>query len=115
MKLNSFFSAAALFSALFILIMPSCAVNRVVYSENIEIDNLFARVILLESREMYELIVSMQEPGHAIRERVFLVNWIPDLLEVDDYNSDSRQDILIVSTNDEPHYFYSTELGFVDN
>ncbi|MCK5115211.1 MAG: hypothetical protein KAR44_01340 [Candidatus Aegiribacteria sp.] len=115
MKSNSNSGIAALLSLLIILIPASCAVNRVIYTENVEIHGLLIRVVLLESREMNELIISMQEPGHAIKERVFFVNWIPDFLEIDDYNSDSRMDIKIISTNAEVHYFYSTELGLIAN
>ncbi len=115
MKYNSLFTIAAVLLLLTMLNLTSCAVNRVIYTENVEKHGLLVRVVLLESREMHELVISMQEPGHAIKERVFLVNWIPSYLEIDDYNADSRLDIKIVSTNDEVHYFYSTELGFIDN
>lgn len=114
LRINYIFSIAALFMLLILLIPASCAVSRVIYNENVEIHGILVRVVLLESREMHELVISMQEPGHAIKERVFLVNWIPGYLEIDDYNADSRLDIKIVSTNDEVHYFYSTELGFID-
>ena len=92
----------------------SCAVDRVRYSEEIEIEGILARIIMLDSRDLSELVISMQKPGHRIRERVFLVNWEPDSVEIDDYNDDSMLDILVISTNNEPHYFYSTEQSFVD-
>ena len=115
MNFNSIFITAAVVSLLILPILPSCAVNRVIYTENVDIHGLLIRVVLLESRDMNELVISMQEPGHAIKERVFLVNWIPQFLEIDDLNADSRLDIKIISTNDEPHYFYSTELGLIAN
>lgn len=114
MNTNPIFTIASVLSLLILMIPASCAVNRVIYTENVEIHGLLVRVVLLESREMNELVISMQEPGHAIKERVFLVNWIPSYLEIDDYNADSRLDIKIISTSDEVHYFYSTELGFID-
>ena len=114
MKFNSLFCTAAVTSLLILLIFTSCAVNRIIYTENVEIHGLLIRVVLLESRDMNELVISMQEPGHAIKERVFFVNWIPSFLEIDDFNDDSRLDIKIVSTTDEVHYFYSTELGFLN-
>ncbi len=113
MKSNSIFRITPVISLLILLILTSCAVNRVIYNENVEIHGLLIRVVLLESPQMHELVISMQEPGHSIRERVFFVNWIPHLLEIDDYNGDSRLDIKIISTNDEIHYFYSTELGLI--
>ena len=115
MHTNSLSTIAAILSLLILLIPASCAVSRVMYTENVEIYGLLIRVVLLESREMYELVISMQEPGHAIKERVFLVNWIPSYLEIDDYNADSRLDIKIISTSDEVHYFFSTELGLIAN
>ncbi len=115
MKFSTLFSTPALLTLLTLLTLNSCAVNRVIYTENVEIHGLLIRVVLLESHEMNELVISMQEPGHSIKERVFFVNWIPDFLEIDDYNADSRLDIKIVSTNDEVHYFYSTELGLIAN
>ena len=115
MKSNTLFSIIALLILLTFVIPASCALNRVIYSENVEIHGLLIRVVLLESRELNELVISMQEPGHLIKERVFFVNWIPYFLEIDDYNADSRLDIKIISTNDEIHYFYSTELGLVGN
>ncbi|NOQ23135.1 MAG: hypothetical protein GQ565_10880 [Candidatus Aegiribacteria sp.] len=114
MKFNFLFSIAVILSLLAQQLVMSCAVNRVIYNEKMEMDGVLVRVVLLESREMHELVISMQEPGHFVKERVFLVNWIPHLVEVDDYNGDSRLDIKILSTGDEAHYFYSTELGFVD-
>ncbi len=115
MIFSTLFRTAALLTLLTLLTLNSCAVNRVIYTENVEIHGLLIRVVLLESREMNELVISMQEPGHSIKERVFFVNWIPDFLEIDDYNADSRLDIKIISTNDEVHYFYTTELGFIAN
>jgi len=114
MKSSILSGIAAVLSLLTFLTLPSCAVNRVIYKENMEIDGILIRVIVLDSRELNELVISMQEPGHAIRERVFLINWMPDTVESDDYNSDSMMDIKIVSIDDVTHYFYSTELGFVD-
>jgi hypothetical protein len=113
MRLNYLFIITAAVSMLILPILSSCAVNRVIYTENVEIHGLLIRVVLLESRELNELVISMQEQGHSIKERVFYVNWIPDSLEIDDYNEDSMLDIKIVSTNDEVHYFYSTALGII--
>ncbi len=114
MKYNSLFRIVAVLSLLALQSLASCAVNRVIYNEQMEIDGVLIRVVVLDSREMKELVISMQEPGHPIRERVFLINWMPDLLEIDDFNGDSRLDLKIISTGDEVHYFYSTERGIVD-
>ena len=115
MRFNFLFIIAASILILTMPILTSCAVNRVIYTENVEVHGLLIRVVLLESRELNELVISMQEPGHSIKERVFFVNWIPNFLEIDDYNADSMLDIKIVSTNDEVHYFYSTALGLIAN
>lgn len=92
----------------------SCAVTRVIYNEQTEMEGLLAKVVVLESSDLMEMVITMQESGGPIRERVFLVNWMPDHYEIDDFNGDSRPDFRIFSTNDEPHYFYSTAQGFVD-
>ncbi len=99
---------------LFLQLSSSCAVNRVRYSEDIETDGILTRIVLLDAREMNELVITMQNPGHRIKERVFLINWMPDHVEIDDYNGDSRLDVKITSASGETHYFFSTELGFVD-
>ena len=99
---------------LLLQVFSSCAVNRVVYNEMTEIDGVLVKIVVLNSSDMKELVISMQEPGHPIRERVFLINWMPVQFEVDDYNSDSMLDIMILSTIDEPHYFYSTEQAFIN-
>ncbi len=114
LKLNSLFSIAAVLSLLTLQSLASCALNRVIYNKQMEIDGILIRVVLLDSRELNELVISMQEPGLPIKERVFLINWIPYLVEIGDYNGDSMLDLEIVSTSDEVHYFYSTELGIVD-
>jgi len=114
MNSSNFFRITGVLALLMLLILTSCALNRIIYEQNIETDGILLRVVLLESQQLNELVISMQEPGHAIKERVFLINWIPDTLELDDYNGDSRLDIMIRSTMDEEHYFYSTELGFID-
>ncbi|MCD4702185.1 MAG: hypothetical protein K8S24_10060 [Candidatus Aegiribacteria sp.] len=114
MKYRSLISITAVMSILILQAFTSCAVNRVIYNEQMEIDGFLVRVVVLDSSDLKELVISMQNPGQPIRERVFYVNWIPELLEVDDYNSDSRLDLLIISTSDEKHYFYSTEMGIVD-
>lgn len=92
----------------------SCAVNRVIYNESTTEEGLLARVVVLKTGEMMELVITMQETGGPIRERVFRVNWMPDHYEISDYNDDSRPDFRIVSTAGETHYFYSTAQGFVD-
>jgi hypothetical protein len=94
--------------------VSSCAVTRVMYNEQTESEGLLAKVVVLDSDELMELVITMQESGGPIRERVYLVNWMPDYFEIDDYNGDSRPDFRIVSTSNEPHYFYSTAHGFVD-
>ena len=99
---------------LILQLSSSCAVNRVVYNETADFDGVLVKIVVLNSSDLKELVVSMQEPGHPIRERVFLINWMPEQFEVDDYNSDSMLDIKILSTIDEPHYFYSTEQAFIN-
>jgi hypothetical protein len=56
----------------------------------------------------------MQEPGHVVRESVFRINWMPDIIEIDDYNDDSMLDVKIVCTDGVAHYFYGTRLAFID-
>ena len=99
---------------LLIVLSASCAINRVIFTEEIEIDGTMAKVVLLDGFDLKELVITMQEPGHQIRERIFRVNWIPDLVEIDDYNDDSMLDVKIVSTSGEVHYFYGTEQAFID-
>ncbi len=115
MKSISLFSTAVLLFLLALQTLASCAVNRVIYNEQLEIDGVLARVVLLTSNDLNELVITMQEPGDPIKERVFLINWMPEILEIDDYNDDGNLDVKIISTADEVHYFYSTERGFVYN
>jgi len=103
-----------LITLLFLQVFSSCAINRVVYNEMIEIDGVLVKIVVLNSSDMKELVLSMQEPGHPIRERVFLINWMPEQFEIDDYNNDSLLDIKIRSTIDESHYFYGTEQAFIN-
>ncbi len=114
MKSNSLSGITALLSMMILQTLASCAVNRIIYSEHMEIDGVLARVVVLSTRELNELVISMQNPGEPIKERVFLINWMPEYVEIDDYNGDSRMDFKIVSIGDVVHYFFSTELGFVD-
>ena len=107
-------SALTAITILLLQLFSSCAINRVVYNEMTEIDGVLVKIVVLNSSDMKELVLSMQEPGHPIRERVFLINWMPDQFEVDDYNNDSILDIKIRSTIDESHYFYGTEQAFIN-
>lgn len=93
--------------------LSSCAVTRVVYNREEHREDLLAKVVVLDSSELMELVITMQENGGPIRERVFRVNWMPDHFEIEDFNGDSRPDFKIISTGNETHYFYSTEHGFV--
>ncbi len=99
-----------IFAALF----ASCALTRVLYSEETDLDGVQAKVVVLDSGNMNELVITMQETGGAFKERVFRINWMPDHYEIDDYDNDSHLDFKIVSTSGEVHYFYGTELGFRD-
>lgn len=114
MNYTSILGILTIFFLIILLAVTSCAINRVIYTENMETDGILIRIVVLDSPDFNELIISMQEPGYAIKERVFRINWMPDSVEIDDYNDDSRLDIKIISTGDEVHYFYSTELGIVD-
>jgi hypothetical protein len=114
MKFKTLFGFATALSLLILQTISSCAVNRVIYNEQMEFDGILAKVVVLDGSDLKELVISMQEPGHPIRERVFRINWIPDIVEIGDYNSDSRMDVKIISTNDETHYFYGTEHAFID-
>jgi hypothetical protein len=98
----------------FALSFAACAVNRVLYNEETQMDGVLARVVVLDSSNLMELVITMQETGGPKRERVFSVNWMPDYFELGDYNEDERLDFKIVSTSGEPHYFYSTAQGFID-
>jgi len=98
-----------------ILSSTSCAVNRVILNKKLEVDGVQARVILMNSSELMELVISMQEPGHSIRERVFRINWTPDIIEIGDFNNDSIMDVKIISTSAEVHYFWGTERAFIYN
>jgi len=106
-------SALIAITLLLLQVFSSCAVNRVVYNEMTEIEGVLVKIVVLNSSDLKELVISMQEPGHPIRERVFLINWMPDQFEIGDYNSDSMLDFKILSTTDEPHYFYGTEQAFI--
>lgn len=92
----------------------SCAVNRVLFNESVQQEGLMARVVVLESGEMNELVMTIQESGGPIRESVFRINWMPDHFEIKDYNRDSMTDFLVVSTSGENHFFYGTAAGFMD-
>ncbi len=99
---------------LLVQLAPSCALNRVQYSRQIDYDGTLVRIVLLERHALNELVIGMQTPGCRIIESVFLVNWMLDHIEIADFNGDSSLDVRIVSTGEEVHYFYNTGLGFVD-
>lgn len=113
MNCNSIFCIAIVLSLLSFQVF-SCAINRVIFTEEMEIDGTLVKIVVLDSRQMKELVISMQEPGNAIRESVFRINWMPDIVEIDDYNDDSMLDVKIVSTIGETQYFYGTEMAFID-
>lgn len=107
-------SRAAVAALIFISLCASCAVTRVVYDERKEADGILAEVVVMESSQMMEMVIRMQEPGSPIREGVFRVNWLPDYYEVRDCNEDSVPDMRIVSKAGEEHLFFGTARGFID-
>lgn len=111
---NRTFRAAALAGVVFTVIFSSCAVTRVVYDERKSVDGLLAEVVVMESSQMMEMVIRMQEPGRPIREGVYRVNWLPEYYEISDCNQDSIPDMRIVSTEGEEHLFLGTALGFID-
>ncbi len=68
MKSISLFSTAVLLFLLALQTLASCAVNRVIYNEQMEIDGFLIRVVVLNSSDLKELVISMQNPGQPIRE-----------------------------------------------
>lgn len=107
-------TGTAVLLSLLILQTVSCAINRVIFTEEMEIDETLVKIVVLDFNQMNELVISMQEPGHAIREAVFRINWMPEYIEIDDYNDDSMLDVKIVSTNGVTEYFYGTGKAFID-
>lgn len=111
---NCFSRVVAPASLVFTVLCASCAVTRVVYDERSEADGVLAEVVVMESSQMMEMVIRMQEPGHPIREGVYRVNWLPEYYEIRDCNNDSVPDMRIVSTEGEEHLFYGTARGFID-
>lgn len=113
MQITSSLKTAVLAVAV-LLFFVSCAVTRVLYNEETRQDDLMTRVVVLDCIEMKELVITMQETGGPVRERVYRINWMPDSFSVEDMNEDGLKDVRIVSTGDQEHVFYSTERGFLD-
>lgn len=104
-------AAAALIST---VLLSSCAVTRVVYDERRETDGILAEVVVMESSQMMEMVIRMQETGKPIKEGVYRVNWLAEDYEIQDCNGDSIPDLRIVSTEGEEHIFQGTARGFID-
>ena len=104
----------AVLAVTMLLYFTSCAVTRVLYNEETSQDDLMTRVVVLDCPELKELVITMQERGGRVRERVYRINWMPDSFTVVDMNEDGLKDVRIISTGDQEHVFYSTERGFLD-
>lgn len=97
-----------------LLCIASCAVDRVLYNEETRQGDIMTRVVVLDCSDMKELVITMQERGGPVRERVYRINWMPVSFSVMDMNEDGFEDVIIISTGDQEHLFYSTERGFLD-